>query len=141
MSNPSALLSNAESPNAQPAPGTGRRAVLVEDDDAVRRSLQLVLHAQGYEVRSYATATPFLIDPRPEDADLLVTDYRLPDGDGLGVLRAMLRSGWNGRSVLITAYPSPTLIDSARACGFDAILEKPLRPNELLGALIGQAPA
>jgi len=118
-------------------PGVRPRAVLVEDDEAVRRSLQLLLHGRGYDVRSYATAAPFLVDPRPDDTDLLVTDYRLPDGDGLGILRAMRRSGWHGRSVLITAFPSAALLDSARACGFDAVLEKPLRPNELVGALIG----
>jgi len=113
------------------------RAILVEDDEAVRRSLQLVLHARGYDVRSFASAAP-LLDDAPIDAiDLLVTDYRLPDGDGLGVLRAMRRAGWHGRAVLITAFPSPALADSARACGFDAILEKPLRPNELIGALSG----
>lgn len=112
-------------------------AVLVEDDEPVRRSLQLLLHARGYDVRSYASAAPLLQDIRPDEADLLVTDYRLPDGDGMGVLRAMHRSGWTGRSVLITAFPSPALAESARACGFDAVLEKPLRPNELVGALTG----
>ncbi|GAA0336475.1 hypothetical protein GCM10009087_53700 [Sphingomonas oligophenolica] len=114
-----------------------RRAVLVEDDEPVRRSLQLVLHARGYDVRSFASAAPLLDDLRVESIDLLVTDYRLPDGDGLGVLRAMRRAGWQGRAILITAFPSPTLVESARACGFDSILEKPLRPNELIGALAG----
>jgi len=115
------------------------RAVLIEDDEGVRRSLQLLLHARGYDVRSYASAAPFLLDPRSDEVDLLVTDYRLPDGDALGVLRAMRRDDWRGRSVLITAFPSAMLIDSARACGFDAVLEKPLRPNELVGALTAAA--
>ena len=122
-------------PPTSSSPDPRRRAVLVEDDEPVRRSLQLVLHARGYDVRSFASAAPFLDDPRCEDMDLLVTDYRLPDGDGLGVLRALHRVGWHGRAILITAFPSPALFDSAKACGFDAVLEKPLRPNELAGAL------
>jgi DNA-binding response OmpR family regulator len=125
----------SEQPLLRPEVEPRLRAVLVEDDEAVRRSLQLVLHARGYDVRSFASAAP-LLDEFPADGiDLLVTDYRLPDGDGLGVLRALRRTGWRGRSILITAFPSSTLIDSARACGFDAVLEKPLRPNELIGAL------
>ena len=124
-------------PSPQPETDPRRRAVLVEDDEAVRRSLQLVLHARGYDVRSFASAGPLLDGFTAEGIDLLVTDYRLPDGDGLGVLRALRRSGWHGRAVLITAFPSDTLADSARACGFDAVLEKPLRPNELIGALTG----
>lgn len=113
------------------------RAVLVEDDEGVRRSLQLMLHARGYEVRAYASALPFLENLRADEVDLLVTDYRLPDGDGLGVLRALRRHGWHGRSILVTGFPSSTLTDSARACGFDVVLEKPLRPNELVGAISG----
>ncbi|MEO7689246.1 MAG: response regulator [Sphingomonas sp.] len=126
---------------AQPPPVARQRAVLIEDDDAVRRSLQLLLYARGYVVRAFGTASPFLADPRHEEIDLLVTDYRLPDGDGLGVLRAMHLAGWHGRSVLITAFPSAMLRDSARDCGFDAILEKPLRPNELANAILPAARA
>jgi len=124
-------------PPQSPSPAPRPRAVLVEDDDAVRRSLQLLLHARGYDVRSFGTAAPFLADLRQDETDLLVTDYRLPDGDGLGILRALRRAGWHGRSVLITAFPSAALIDGAKACGFDSVLEKPLRPNELVGALVG----
>ncbi|MFA6117943.1 MAG: response regulator [Sphingomonas sp.] len=111
--------------------------MLIEDDEGVRRSLQLVLHARGYDVRAYASALPFLENLRQDEIDLLVTDYRLPDGDGLGVLRALLRDGWHGRSILVTAFPSSMLTDSAKACGFDVVLEKPLRPNELAGAIAG----
>lgn len=123
-------------PPTSPLSGPRRRAVLVEDDEPVRRSLQLVLHARGYDVRSFASAVPFLDDLRCDDMDLLVTDYRLPDGDGLGILRALHRAGWQGRAILITAFRSSALFDSAKACGFDAVLEKPLRPNELAGALV-----
>ena len=128
-------MTQLPSPQAETEPR--RRAVLVEDDEAVRRSLQLVLHARGYDVRSFASAAPLLDGFQADGIDLLVTDYRLQDGDGLGVLRALRRGGWQGRAVLITAFPSATLVDSALACGFDAVLEKPLRPNELIGALTG----
>ena len=119
----------------QPFSAQRSRAVLIEDDNAVRRSLQLLLSSRGFDVRSFGTASPFLADPQPEHTDLLVTDYRLPDGDGIGVLQAMLRAGWRGRSILITGFPSADLTESAKACGFDAVLEKPLRPNELTGAI------
>jgi len=123
-------------PPTSPLSNSRRQAVLVEDDEPVRRSLQLMLHARGYDVRSFASARPFLDDLRCDGMDLLVTDYRLPDGDGLGVLRALRRAGWEGRAILITAFPSTALLDSAKACGFNAVLEKPLRPNELTGALV-----
>ena len=128
-----------KTPPASPSRASAPRAVLIEDDDSVRRSLQLLLHARGYDVRSFGSAAPFLADLKHEQTDLLVTDYRLPDGDGLGVLRALLRAGWRGRSVLITGFPSATLTESAKACGFDVVLDKPLRPNELVGAILTDA--
>jgi len=122
-------------PQPDPLDQPQRVVLLIEDDEAVRRSLQLLLHWRGYDVRSFASAGPVLAGDGMGDADILVTDYRLPDGDGIGVLRALRRSGWHGKAILITAFPSATLTESARASGFDAVLEKPLRQHELVGAL------
>lgn len=112
-----------------------RRVLLIEDDEAVRRSLQLLLHWRGFDVLSFAGAKAVLEGEGISDIDVLVTDYRLPDGDGIGVLRRLRRQGWAGKAILITAFPSTLLIESARASGFNAVLEKPLRQHELAGAL------
>lgn len=120
-------------PNANPRP----RVLLVEDDDGVRRSVHLMLNGRGFDVRSYSAAAPLLADPGIGETDCLIADYRLPDSDGMGVLRALKRTGWHGRSVLMTAYPSGTLREAATACGFDAILEKPVPQHQLIAAIDG----
>jgi len=130
-------MSDESIPPPAPAEEHPRVVLLIEDDEAVRRSLQLLLHWRGYDVRSFASAGPVLDSDGVGEIDVLVTDYRLPDGDGIGVLRALRRSGWNGKAILITAFPSTTLTESAQAIGFDAVLEKPLRQHELVGALAG----
>lgn len=120
----------------QPVTETPRpQLLLIEDDEAVRRSLQLLLHARGFDVRAYAAATPAMSAAGKDDYVALVSDYRLPDGDGIGVLRSLKRNGWAGKAVLITGFPSQHLFDSARASGFDAVLEKPLRSHDLFNAL------
>ncbi len=113
-----------------------RLALVVDDDDAVRRSLQLLLHWRGYDVRAFATAT-HLIDSGQARASVLVADYRLPDGDGIGVLDRLRGCGWDGRAVLLTGHGSPDLRARALASGFAAVLDKPLRQHELVGALNG----
>jgi len=128
-------MSDESYPSPAPTDEHPRVVLLIEDDEAVRRSLQLLLHWRGYDVRSFASASPVLDDEGVGEIDVLVTDYRLPDGDGIGVLRALRRSGWRGKAILITAFPSTTLTESAQATGFDAVLEKPLRQHELVGAL------
>jgi CheY-like chemotaxis protein len=112
-----------------------RTILLVDDDDAVRRSLQLLLHWRGYDVRSFAAAATIIADTRLDDSDVLIADYRLPDGDGFGVLRALRRNGWHGKAIMITAHASDVCRDAAAAAGFDAVLAKPLRQHELVAAL------
>ena len=119
---------------------TGRRALIVEDDEGVRRSLQLLLHWRGYDARSYAAADLLLASDDINGADVLIADYRLPDATGFDVLLALQQRGWTGRSVLITAFPSDELVATAKKIGFDAILEKPLRQQELAIALAAERP-
>jgi len=118
-----------------PSPAERPSVLLVEDDDGVRRSTQLLLHGQGYQVRAHSVAGASLADPAAMTADYLVANYCLPDGDGIALLRALHARGWTGRAVLMTGYPSPALAAEAAATGYAALLEKPLRTHELLGAL------
>jgi len=109
--------------------------IIVEDDEMVRRSLQLLLSWQGYEVRAYPNVARVLGSQDIDASDTLVADYRLPDGNGIGVLTALRRRGWTGRAFLITGYPSAKLETAALHSGYDAVIEKPLRQHELLGLL------
>jgi DNA-binding response OmpR family regulator len=109
--------------------------LLLEDDAGVRRSLHLMLHGAGYEVRSYSAASELLANRAIDQAHLLIADYRLADGDGVDVMRALRQRGWDGRGLLITSFPSPTLRTAAREAGFDMVLDKPVLQHELLGAL------
>jgi len=74
---------------------------LVDGDAAVRRNRQLMLRAEGYEVRSYATCAALLADPRSRDYPCVVLDVDLHDAAGPGLLRDMRQSGWRGKAVLI----------------------------------------
>ncbi|MET4897413.1 response regulator [Sphingomonadaceae bacterium jetA1] len=114
-----------------------RRALLVEDDAGVRRSLQLLLHWRGFDVRSHAGAASLLASDDAAAADILIADYRLPDGNGVDLLHRLIERGWSGRSILITAYADAALRQAAQDGGFHTVLEKPLRPQVLIAALAG----
>jgi FixJ family two-component response regulator len=126
------------------ATGSRPKILLVEDDPAVRRSLQLLLHGHGYEVRAYASGTAVLADPTSMQAVGLVADYRIPDIDGLEILTALRSRDWTGPALLITAHPSAHLTRLAEQAGYSRILEKPLREHQLgdaLKSLLGDAKA
>jgi FixJ family two-component response regulator len=106
--------------------------LLVEDDAGVRRSLQLLLQAKGFDVRAYATGAALLADPSADGASLFVADYSMDDLDGIEVLSRLRARGWAKPAVLITAFSSPALDARARANGFDKVLEKPFRDQVLI---------
>jgi len=114
--------------------------LLVEDDPAVRRSLQLVLQGSGFLVRSYATGAALLADPSAADADAIVADYRLPDSDGVCLLQDLRKAGFDGPAVLVTGFGSPALAVSAKAAGYARVLEKPLADRVLRETMAGLFP-
>lgn len=121
-----------------PAPSEDRPlVVLVEDDDPVRRALQLLLSGRGYRVRAFASAASALADPIALEAELLIADFMLPESDGVALLRGFHARGWQGHAILVTAFPSNELRRSAETAGFAAVMEKPLRQEALLAVLAG----
>ena len=85
--------------------------LLVEEDASLRRSLQLLLQGQGFEVRAHASAAQALADDSAVRSNVLVADSRLLDSEGIDVLRSLHELGWSGRAVLITGFGSEELAD------------------------------
>ena len=112
--------------NLAPAPAQRPKILLAEDDPGVRRSLQLLLQGRGYDVRSYASGAALLADRTARNAACFVSDYAMPDIDGIALLRELRADGWGGPAVLITAYPSRRLEEQAAIEGFAVVMEKPL---------------
>lgn len=108
--------------------------IVVDDDQGVRRSLQLLLRGHGYRVRAYADPKSVDRDPDAGSAALLVADYRMPGADGFDVLRGLRARGWMGDAVLMTGFSTQQLATAAIAEGFAAVFDKPVRSNLLLGA-------
>ncbi|ETI64548.1 hisitidine kinase [Sphingobium sp. C100] len=106
------------------------RVLLVEDDSAVRRSIQLILQARGYDVRAFSNGVQALADPSAVEAACLVTDYRMAGMSGLDLLRGLRAVGWRRPAILITAHRSD-YIDQSVGALFDEILEKPLLDRRL----------
>jgi FixJ family two-component response regulator len=108
------------------------KVLLVEDDTAVRRSLQLVLQARGFDVKAFADPELLLRDGAADSAACLVADYQLqPSCNGLELLSALRRNAWTGPAILITAYPSAALTQEAALHGYATVLAKPFRDREL----------
>lgn len=109
--------------------------LVLEDDHAVRRSVQLLLQGRGFDVKAYATAEALLADPQLDKAECILADYRLSASDGILVLEALRARGWPGAAILMTAFASDELTARAKSAGFVDVLHKPFRDHALVTAL------
>lgn len=114
---------------------TPRRVLLVEDDAAVRRSLQLLLVGQGYDVRAYSGAAGLARDPEALRADCLVADLLIPDGNAVTLLAELRDAGWNGQAVLISGHLTNEWAERALAGGYAATFAKPIGDSVLVKCL------
>ena len=109
--------------------------MVVEDDAAIRRSLQLLLRSRGYDVRAYASPRYALADKQNRDSACLIADLLLPGVDGLMLLSDLRADGWDGPAILISGYITPERRAQAAHTGFDAVLEKPVGDIKLVDTM------
>lgn len=114
--------------------------LLIEDNAAVRRGLQLLLQGKGYQVHSFANAVTALADPASVETAHVVVEYSMPDCDGIAALQTLRARGWQGIAILITAFFSEALQAEAVLAGFAAVLPKPFRDDSLLDVLAKAVP-
>ena len=112
------------------------KVVLVDDDEAVRNSLRLLLTGRGYDVDLYAGGDAVL-DAQFDigSRTCLIADYLMPDIDGLTLLEQLRKQGWPGPALLITGHFNATLERRAHAVGYSQVFEKPLNHERLLNAV------
>lgn len=116
-------------------PRTAFTILISDDENAVRRSMQLMLCACGYSVRSYASGNALIADPQALSADCLVVDYRMPDVDGFSVLQELRAKGWEGKALMVTAYCDHALETRARTAGFEEVVAKPFVARAIIDAV------
>ena len=100
--------------------------ILVVDDEAdFIASYQRLLHRRGYRVVSAGSRGDGLLIVEREPLALVITDLRLPDGDGLELVRAARRLPTPTPSLVVTGFASEASRMAALAAGASAYLAKP----------------
>jgi DNA-binding response OmpR family regulator len=106
-----------------------KRILLVEDDE-VRELLALALRSEGYVVDTAASASRALLNLTQSSYDLVIADWRLPDGDG--TLIANFAEQLGAKTLVMSGYlfhmPRGRLDERQ-------MLMKPVRPSELVVAV------
>ena len=107
------------------------RVLVVEDEERIARFLVKGLRRAGHAADHAATGHAALDALARERYDVVTLDLRLPDVDGLDVLRALRTRGHATPVIVLTAYSSDAA-DEAVALGARALLGKPVPLPALL---------
>jgi two-component system response regulator AtoC len=108
------------------------RILVVDDDETLRQSLELVLAAEGYEVAAAAHAEAALRQIEASPVDVVLCDLRMPGMDGMELLPQIARRIPGATVIMMSAYGTADLAIEAMKRGAYDYLAKPFQPSELL---------
>jgi two-component system response regulator FixJ len=107
---------------------------VVDDDAAMRDSLDILLSASGFVVRTHASAQAFLAAGL-SGIDCVLTDVRMPEIDGLELLRRLHDRGLRPPVIVMTGQGDIAIAVRAMKTGAVDFLEKPFSDDALLEAI------
>jgi len=108
---------------------------VVDDDAAVRRSMERLLRLAGLMVQTFESARDFLKCERPEGPACLVLDVRLPGLSGLDLQQELSQSGKDIPIIFLTGHGNIPMSVRAIKAGAVEFLTKPVKQRTLLEAI------
>jgi len=116
-------------------PLSRERLLIVDDDDAILRSLSRILKLKGYDVDTARTGSEAIEKSKTNFYNLALLDIKLPDMEGTELLKRMHETYPKMIKIMITGYPDlKNAVESLNA-GADAYLIKPVSVQKLIGVV------
>lgn len=106
---------------------------IVDDDEAVRHSLQALLEAAGHRIEMFPSGEAFF--DAPSAGACILLDLHLPGLDGIQVIQRLRAQGASTPVILISGRFDAGTRARAADAGATALLEKPLREHRLLESI------
>jgi two-component system nitrogen regulation response regulator NtrX len=112
-----------------------KRLLIVDDEENIGRSLRLILEREGYAVNICRSVADFNRHPDGGRADAYLFDMKLPDGNGIDLLRTVRQNAAPSPVIMISGHGTiADAVEATRAGAFD-FLEKPLSRDRVLVAV------
>ncbi|HEY0705495.1 MAG TPA: response regulator [Polyangia bacterium] len=130
-----------------PRPSIGLSILLADDDANLRSMLAIVLRRDGHRVQefrnggdlqSHLLATYVPGQPVPREI-LMILDLRMPEVDGLSLVRSLRQRGQTPPFILLTAFGGAQVVTAAETLGALGVLDKPFDFDDLRTLVRGHA--
>ncbi len=112
-----------------------RLVFIVDDDDAVRESLELLLESAGHPVQAFEAAPVALESCRVQLPACIVTDIRMPEMDGLEFQERLVAAGIHVPVIVMTGHADVPLAVRAMKAGAVDFIEKPFGDEVILASI------
>ncbi len=112
-----------------------RRILVVDDEENIGRSLRMILEREGYQVNAVRSGAEMRAFPERARMDLFLLDVRLPDANGIDLLRELQAAEIPGPVIMVSGHATiADAVEATRAGAFD-FLEKPLGRDRVMVAV------
>lgn len=108
---------------------------VLDDDEAVRDSVVILLECEGFRVESFASPVAFLESDAPSRRGCLLVDVRMPQMSGLDVQERLARDGRALPVIVMTGHADVPLAVRAMKAGAVDFVEKPFDEHALIGSV------
>ena len=111
------------------------KILVVDDDENIRKTIKTILEDEGYIVDIAATGNEAIEKTEKTAFNLALLDIRLPDMEGVELLKRMKEAVPRTRKIMVTGYPSMQNAIAALNKNADAYLVKPVNVEKLLNTV------
>ncbi len=114
------------------------RILIVDDDESIRNTVKIILEDEGYTVDLAATGNEAIKMTQKTAYNVALLDIRLPDMEGVELLKLIKDNVPRTRKIMVTGYPSMQNAITALNKNADAYLVKPVDVEKLLNTVKDQ---
>ncbi len=111
------------------------KILIVDDDETIRSTMKAILEDEGYSVDSAANGKEAIKKTQEQSYNLALLDIRLPDMEGVELLKLMKEPMPRMRKIMVTGFPSLQNAVEAVNKNADAYLIKPVDVDKLLATV------
>jgi FixJ family two-component response regulator len=108
---------------------------IIDDEDALRNSLDNLLRSVGFRAQGFSSAEAFLTSNQARETACLMLDVRMPGMNGLELQRQIVAANWQIPIIFVTSHADDEARARALEAGAVAFLYKPCREEDLLNVI------